>query len=312
MSAFDFDAAVTAPFRMQPGLRRLAAGRRTLHGLTPDAAVFAEKLAVLSSQPHEALLCAEAFDARPAWQALAREAALQCPETVEARSQALMARRLGCHLDWDGALLPGHVPSPAADCLAALPAAQRVPALLSLALHEDFAVIDGATTQLQALAVCLPSHWAPAEKIGLSFAAVHAPVADNAVLLAAAHHLMQLVSGSTRWERFVWTVTPHPVYDQHPQRHPRSAWPDDPQAVIDVAHWRTEHQSFLPLPDLRQAVFTIHVDMQPLVQAIDTPARAAALHAALASMSEAVLDYRQLRHVRTPLLDWLAMRASAR
>jgi hypothetical protein len=64
----------------------------------------------------------------------------------------------------------------------------------------------------------------------------------------------------------------------------------------------------MPVPGQRQAVFTIHVEVQRLADAIDTPARAAALHAAIASMSDAVLTYRGLTAVREPLLAWLAAR----
>lgn len=312
MSAFDFDAAVTAPFRMQPGLRRLAEGRRTLHGLDPDSAAFAEKLEVLQRHADAALPSVAGFDARPAWQALAREAETQAPGVFAADDTGLAASRLGCRVAWDG-LQVTHQPgahAAALACVQALPVPQRVAGLLSLALHEDFAVVDAASTTLQALAVCLPSHWAPADKIGRPFATVHAPVADNATLLAAAQALMQLVCRPPRWERFVWNVTAHPHHDQHPQRHARRDWPLDTAALIDAAHWRTEHQSFIPLPGRRQAVFTIHVEVQPLAVAIDTPARAAALHAALASMSDAVLAYRHLAAARPALLAWLAARAA--
>jgi hypothetical protein len=59
---------------------------------------------------------------------------------------------------------------------------------------------------------------------------------------------------------------------------------------------------------LQQAVFTIAVQVRPLARAIDTPARAARLHAAVASMSPAVLDYRSLAGVQEGLLQWLATR----
>ena len=59
---------------------------------------------------------------------------------------------------------------------------------------------------------------------------------------------------------------------------------------------------------LGQALFTIAVDVQPLAQAIATPARAARLHDAVASMSPAVLAYRHLDSVQTGLLQWLAAR----
>jgi dimethylamine monooxygenase subunit A len=42
--------------------------------------------------------------------------------------------------------------------------------------------------------------------------------------------------------------------------------------------------------------------------AIDTPHKAARLHAAIASMSDAVLAYRSLASVRAPLLAWLESR----
>jgi hypothetical protein len=80
--------------------------------------------------------------------------------------------------------------------------------------------------------------------------------------------------------------------------------------LIAAARWRTERQTFIPLPALQQAVFTIHVAVEPLTQAIATAERAAALHAALSSMSDAVLDYRGLRAARPALLAWLARRAA--
>ena len=331
---FDFDAAVSAPFRMQPGLRRLADGARTLAPLTPGSAAFQQKLAVLQRDAGAALLCEPGFDARPAWRVLALEGAAQCPGVLAVGDEGVDARPLGWQVGWrvgwDGQLgtLPDGGGAPAlqagaeggggrigdalhaaiGECLQRLPEAQRLPGLLSLALHEDFAIVDGATGTLQALAVCLPSHWAPEEKIGRSFAAVHGPVADNATLVAAGQHLMRLVCQPQRWERFVWNITAQGHHDMHPRRHPKAGWPEDAGALIASAHWRTEQQSFIPLLDRQQAVFIIHVDVQPLAAAIDRPERAAALHASLASMSPAVLEYRGLTVARDPLLDWLAHR----
>ena len=87
-------------------------------------------------------------------------------------------------------------------------------------------------------------------------------------------------------------------------------WPDDAFADAAAPHawWRTERQTFIPLPALTQAVFTIGVDTQPLAEAIDTPHKAARLHDAIASMSDAVLAYRNLASVCAPLLAWLESR----
>lgn len=309
---FDFEAAVRAPFRMQPGLRRLAPEARQLSALTPDDPAFAEKLAVLERSPGEALLAVPGFDALPALRALAEEASLQCPGAFRIDDDGLAACMLGWRVGWHGErleALPG-AHAAAGACLAALPAEKRLPGLYALALHEDLAIVDGASGSLPWLAVCLPSHWVPSDKLGRSFAAVHAPVADNATLLAASEHLVRLVCQPQRWERFVWTLTPHAALDRHPHRHPAVAWPTAPQEIVARAQWRTEHQSFIPLPKLGQAVFTIHVEVRPLAQAIATREQAAALREALATMSDAVLGYRGLAAARGPLLAWLAGRAA--
>ena len=77
---FDFDAAVSAPFRMQPGLRRLAAGRAQLTPLTPGSRHQREKLAVLSAFWPQALLARAGFRRRARrWRRCAAQAAAEHP-----------------------------------------------------------------------------------------------------------------------------------------------------------------------------------------------------------------------------------------
>jgi dimethylamine monooxygenase subunit A len=183
---------------------------------------------------------------------------------------------------------------------------------IELAFEEDFAVLDAATTALPWLRVCVPSHWAPEEKLGQPFAAVHAPVADNQALLAAGQHLVQLVTGGERFERHVWTITPSARYDQHPHRHPRAPWPasEDPEAFASQCFLRAERQTFFPVAaTAAQAVFTIRVMLEPLHDAVKTREDAERLHDALASMTEAVLAYKGLAPARGRLLAWLAQRS---
>jgi hypothetical protein len=310
---FDFDAAVAAPFRMQPGLRRLAPGTRQLTRAAPGSRHQREKLAVLGAFAGQALLAEPGLDAAPALEALLAHAAREHPAHLSWDGER--ARALGVGVDAAGHVAQetpgvfGHGDE-VARCLRALPAAWRLAALASLAFEEDFAVVDGPRGTIPWLAVALPSHWAPETKVGRHFAEVHAPVADNARLLAASEALTRLVTGPDRWERFVWTVTPHPRLHAHPVR--ADAWPPalDAATFATQAWWRTERQTFVPMPAQRQAVFTIHVQVQPLAQALDTPARAAAVHDAIASMSDAVLAYRGLQRARGPLLRWLAQRAA--
>jgi hypothetical protein len=264
---FDFEL-IAAPFRMQPGLRKLQPGDRQLTPLRPGSVLYEEKARVVAAGASR--LQVPGFDPAPALAAVAEE-----------------ARREG-HPDFD-------------------------PDRLELAFEEDFAVLDGDTGTLPWLSVCVPSHWAPEDKLGLPFAAVHAPVADGATLIAAAAHLVRLATSGERWERHVWTVSPSPRHDQHPRRHPRAAWPassGDDEAFARACWFRAERQTFLPVGrGTRQAVFTIRVMLAPLAEAVDTPAKAARLRDALASMSPAVLDYKGLAPAREPLLRWLAGKA---
>jgi hypothetical protein len=145
---------------------------------------------------------------------------------------------------------------------------------------------------------------------------VHAPVADNERLMAAGDKLPALMCSAPAHERFVWSLGTHPRLHAHPLRSPREPWPvGDPDTVARAAWWRTERQTFLPLPAQAcggpMAVFTIGVQVMPLEHAIRTTAHALRLHDALATMSPAVLDYRGLADARDDLLAWLGRRATA-
>lgn len=310
---FDFDA-VTAPFRMQPGLRKLAPGARQLTVNRPGDAALREKAAILTHHADTALLCVPGFEPGPAIQGLLRHAAHEHPQAIQIASDGrVSALQLGWSVQ--GARFSGSGPAEIGACLAAVSAPWRLTALLCLAFAEDFAVIEAVGGRIPWLAVCLPSHWAPRDKLGLVFTQVHAPVADNPTLLAAADHLARLVTQEPRWERFVWSITNAASLDQHPLRAPKQPWPAEGEAdarqLVDAAYWRTERQTFIPLPGLGQALFTIHVQVQPLAQAICTAPQADAVCAALASMSQTVLDYRGLTPARSRLLQWLEERAGS-
>ncbi len=312
---FDF-SLVTAPFRMQPGLRRVAPGAAQLTPNAPGGRHLREKTAVLGSFADQALRSTPGFDAPAILRAIADEAARSCPGvfSVETRTDGaatISAPRLGWSLA-DG-FPTGDGDAAIGTLLADLPPTLRPSALLSLAFEEDFAVIDGASATIPWLAVCLPSRWAPEEKIGRHFAEVHAPVADSEMLVAASASLARLVTGDERWERFVWTISADPHLHQHPARG-GGDWPAASEADVDglvaVATFRSERQTFIPIAGRSQAIFTIHVESVPLAAAVTTADAARRLHDAIASMSPAVLAYRRLEVARDRLLAWLAARAA--
>ena len=292
---------------MQPGLRRLAEGAQQLHPTARASRHLLEKLQALSTASPHALQCASGYDPQPGLHTLAAHAAAEHPDAFGWDSQCASAHRLGWAVRGTELLPVAAAPDPEVGaCLAKLPPHWRLPGLLSLAFAEDFALLDARSASIPWLAVALPSHWAPEHKVGQHFAQVHAPVADNSVLLAAGDALARLVCSPARWERFVWTVTPRSTLNAHPAL-PAAPWQAaDADGVAAQAWWRTERQTFIPAPDADFAVFTILVDTQPLVQAIDGADKAQLLHDAIASMSRAVLQYRGLTTVRDPLLSWLA------
>jgi dimethylamine monooxygenase subunit A len=311
---FDFDAAVTAPFRMQPGLRRMAPGVPQLTPLQPGSRHQREKLAVFSALWPQALCVQDGFDAAPALAALCAHAAAEHPVAFAWDGAQAQAKKLGVAVNIHGdveQLSAGSfgLGDEVSRCLLGLPAAWRLAGLIGLAFAEDFAIVDARTGTLPWLAVALPSHWSPQDKVGRHFTEVHGPVADNTLLLKAGESLMRLVSGAaadnTRWERFVWTITDQPRLRAHPAQNPAPRWQNTPVAQ---AWFRSEHQTFIALPTLQQAVFTIHIEVQPLADVAHTPARAAVLHGAINTMSDAVLAYRGLTPVREPLLAWLTAR----
>ncbi len=314
---FDF-SHVTAPFRMQPGLRRVAPGAAQLTASAPGGRHLREKIAALGSVPTRALCAVPGFDELPALVAIAAESeriGLGAFRVGQATARGLRcdAPLLGWAVDGDRVVGDG---DPAIGALLdALPARLRVSALVALAFAEDFAVLDGVDATVPWLAVCLPSHWAPEDKVGRAFAAVHAPVADGELLRAAAASLASLVTGEERWERFVWTVTADPRLNQHPARS-AVAWPEprgseraDAEALGAMASLRSERQTFIPIAGTRRAVFTILVESVALADAVATADDARRLHDAIASMSPPVLAYRRLDRARDRLLAWLALRA---
>jgi hypothetical protein len=87
---------------------------------------------------------------------------------------------------------------------------------LELQVEEDFVVLDTATGRVPWMCVSVPSRWAPQEKVGLSLARIHSPVADGEALAAALPHLLRVLANGTHWERHVWTLSASPRFDQHP------------------------------------------------------------------------------------------------
>ena len=180
----------------------------------------------------------------------------------------------------------------------------------ALSLQEDFVILKQQDDALRTeyLSVCFPSRWDPREKLGLDFAAIHAPVADNAALIAAAQSIMTMAFMKQPMLRHVWLIVPSASLDQHPDKN-EAWWTEtlrDISPLLPNLFFRVERQTTWPLPHLQRAVFFIRVMMSPLVDVINAvPGRAAELAASLRSMTPAVVAYRGMTDAMPRLLSEL-------
>ncbi len=200
-----------------------------------------------------------------------------------------------------------HFPAPFAELVKDV---QPLDALdfLAMNMQEDLSILarnqDGLDF-LAALHVTLPEKWNPLEKIGRSFAQVHAPVAGSAAMIASAPKLIEAVVTRGPFARFVWGVTASGTLDHHPNLPLEEGLPNDPARF----YLRVERQTLHGFPAESGALFTIRAYVYPLAEHFSTPEQAAALAAGLRSMTPEQLEYKGLTQSRAALLDWLDGRA---
>lgn len=153
---------------------------------------------------------------------------------------------------------------------------------------EDVAVVRRTPDRGEwnaALHVCAPSHWAPEEKIGRSFAHTHAPVPGMERSRAAGPSLIDRAIARGPFVRFAWGVAFDPAIDQRPGR---------PAAAFDGRRFwlRVERQVLWPVPEADAMLFTIRVHIVPGERVRADPTRASLLAAALRSMDPEAARYK--------------------
>ncbi|CAM3175778.1 DUF3445 domain-containing protein [Deinococcus saxicola] len=181
---------------------------------------------------------------------------------------------------------------------------------LGLNASEDLAIIardpGSGRDWLAATHVLSPERWDPRDKLGRDFVAVHVPVAGSGPMNATAPRLVDAVIGRGPFVRFAWGIAPDDRLDHHPAMLAAGeSAPFDPV----IAFVRVERQTLTGFPAADGALFTIRPYLYPLEVAVQTPAQARALAAALRTMTPAQQIYKGLRGVMPDLLIWLDARA---
>ena len=209
------------------------------------------------------------------------------------------------HLDENGALqwVEGAAVEP--------PYASALDAL-SAQVQEDLAVVcrdrDGKDW-VAAIHLCHANHWAAAEKIGRSFAQVHAPVAGMEKINARANAMVHAMIDRSPYVRFAWGLGTDARLNHHPQAPDgvdAKAWqgrhfaPDDPQLYM-----RVERQVIWGFPQVNAALFTIRTYFYDCAPMRRDKVMREKLCAAIASMNEASLHYKGLYESKDNILQWL-------
>jgi dimethylamine monooxygenase subunit A len=184
---------------------------------------------------------------------------------------------------------------------------------LAMQVQEDLAVVstgaDGGHW-LSALHVCVPNHWAPAEKIGRAFPTIHEPVAGMEQMNRQGDQLVRIMIGAADGlVRFAWGITWDDELNHHPDPAPGSRRSTGFDAEHPRAFLRVERQTIWGFPNVGATLFTIRPYLYDVARIRRNADRRDNLSSAVRSMSADSLAYKGLTGSRDALLRWLTAAA---
>ena len=169
-------------------------------------------------------------------------------------------------------------------------------------VQEDLAVIqrEGDRHWLAAIHLCFPNHWAAEDKIGKTFAEIHAPVAGIEPINRQVDKLVDaMIHATDGYVRFVWGISTDNELNHHPgSARGRHFDPANPRAFL-----RIERQTIWGFPEVEASLFTIRTYFEDLAKI--EPDKRAKVISAIESMTPASLVYKGLAESRDDLLAWM-------
>ncbi len=129
-------------------------------------------------------------------------------------------------------------------------------------VQEDVAIVqvDNESEYLTAIHLCSPNHWAPKDKIGKPFTAIHAPVpAMERTLLHYQKMLAAIINGPAS-TRFAWGIATDTRLNHHPEAPPgieQHEWDGRKHDENTTWYVRSERQNLIGLPEVNAFLFTI-------------------------------------------------------
>jgi len=165
---------------------------------------------------------------------------------------------------------------------------------LAMNFEEDVAIMYNGV--LSSICFCFPSSWVPAERVGMALSEIHGPVADNHHLVLSSDKLAKTMADPVlgSFKRQVWTITTNPRLSNHPFYRSDA----EPTGIQDL-YFRLETQTTAPMGDGITSLFFVKVDVVPLSNVWDQ--YGSQITDSINSMTDAVLDYKNLRRIRSLL-----------
>ncbi|WKN44459.1 heme-dependent oxidative N-demethylase family protein [Tunicatimonas pelagia] len=175
---------------------------------------------------------------------------------------------------------------------------------------EDLAVwqLSDQCDYVSTIHLCAPNHWAPAEKVGKPFSAIHEPVAGMDKLRKSYRPMLSSLLQPKTWVRFAWGLSTDNRLNHHPEPPPdwnetdwrgRSFDPANPILFV-----RIERQTLTGFPRVNAVLFTIRTYFTDVKDFAASEKQA--LIEALNSMSEVTLRYKGLLNDKDKIIHYLS------
>lgn len=182
---------------------------------------------------------------------------------------------------------------------------------LAAQVQEDLAVVSRNHEQhwVSAIHLCYPNHWAAADKIGRSFATVHAPVAGMDKMNQRGEALVRTMVERAPTVRFAWGLSTDTRLNHHP--YPPAGLPPEQwqgrqfTAQTPRLYLRVERQVIWGVPAVNAALFTIRTSFRDCCLLKQNLTWCSKLIAAIQSMSPDSLVYKGLADSKDAILTWL-------
>lgn len=194
------------------------------------------------------------------------------------------------------------------------PAPEHLIDALSLQVAEDVCLLIRRTPEqhdIGLLHLCSPSHWAAEDKIGRTFAEVHAPIPHIEKINKASLNMVEAMINKGPFVRFVWSF----VTDTRLNHHPVAP------AGFDAVNWkgrsfnpdaetpfylRIERQVVYGLPHIDSSFFGIGITFIEAQKIKADPNMNQQLLGALNSMSDESKAYKGVLHCFSELISYLS------